>query len=407
MPVDLLDDPVATTEPVMSAAPAPRRGLALLRTAAVESSMTTVAFLLVFGIYGLWLGSTFFNVDARLLDVHENAPILLLGLAVMVSLVAGQFDLSVASMATLTCFLSVGLTVNQGWPFGLVLATCVLVGAIGGLANAALVVGLKVNSFIATLGTGGILVGVSNVYSGGTQITPDGSRTLPGWFTGEHSLGAFGQKFPEWILIACSAAVALAAWHALMRRLPATWPARALMAAAIVAVAVAALVIGLDLPAWWSDTTWTIAVLLAVAGGLWVLLRFTMTGRHLQATGANPTAARLAGVRPGRETTKAFVLGGLLAALAGIVLAANQGSAAPDVGAAFLLPAFAAAFLSTVVLSHGRFSVWGTVLGGVFIVWVGQGLIVGGLTFTWTSIVNGVVLVVAVALSTAIRRSPA
>lgn len=406
MGVELLDETV-TLESAADEAASPRRGLSLLRTAAVESSLTTLAFLVVFGVYGLWLGDTFLNVDARLLDVHQNAPILLLGLAVMISLVAGQFDLSAASMATLTCFLSVGLTVHQGWPFWLVLIVCVLVGVVGGLANAALVVGLKVNSFIATLGVGGILVGASNVYSGGTQITPDGSRTLPGWFSGEHSLGAFGQKFPEWILIAVSAGVTILAWQALHRRLPVRWPARSWAAAGVVAAVLAVLVVVFDLPAWLSGTSWTIAVLLAVAGGLWVLMRFTTTGRHLQATGANPVAARLAGVRPGRETTKAFVLGGLLAALAGVVLAANQGSAAPDVGSAFLLPAFAAAFLSTVVLSHGRFSVWGTVLGGVFIVWVSQGLIVGGLAFTWTNVVNGIVLVLAVALSTAIRRSPA
>jgi ribose/xylose/arabinose/galactoside ABC-type transport system permease subunit len=99
------------------------------------------------------------------------------------------------------------------------------------------------------------------------------------------------------------------------------------------------------------------------------------------------------------------VLGGTLAALAGIVLAANQGSAAPDVAVGFLLPAFAAAFLSTVILSTGQFKVWGTLIGGTFLVWVSQGLIVGGLAFTWTDVVNGVVLTLAVALSTIFRRT--
>ena len=71
----------------------------------------------------------------------------------------------------------------------------------------------------------------------------------------------------------------------------------------------------------------------------------------------------------------------------------------------YLLPAFAAAFLSTVVLSSGRFKVWGTLIGGTFLVWVSQGLIVGGLAFTWTSVVNGAVLIAAVALSTVFRRT--
>ena len=102
--------------------------------------------------------------------------------------------------------------------------------------------------------------------------------------------------------------------------------------------------------------------------------------------------------------SSAFVISGLLSATAGIVLAAIQGSASPDIGAGFLLPAFAAAFLSTVLLSRGRFHIWGTLIGGVFLIWVGQGLVIGGVSFTWIGVINGAVLVGAVALSTALRR---
>jgi ribose/xylose/arabinose/galactoside ABC-type transport system permease subunit len=163
--------------------------------------------------------------------------------------------------------------------------------------------------------------------------------------------------------------------------------------------------LGLGLSKWVDSVSWTIALLFVVGLVIWGLLQFTTYGRYLHATGANPEAARLAGVKPAKETIKAFAIGGVLAALAGIVLAANQGSASPDVATGFLLPAFAAAFLSTVVLSTGRFTVWGAIVGGTFLVWVSQGLIVGGLAFTWTDVVNGVVLVLAVALSTVLRRT--
>jgi ribose/xylose/arabinose/galactoside ABC-type transport system permease subunit len=145
-------------------------------------------------------------------------------------------------------------------------------------------------------------------------------------------------------------------------------------------------------------------VLVVIAAAMWVLLDHTSYGRYLHATGYNPEAARLTGVDTGKETFKAFAIGGVLAAVAGVLLTANQGSAAPDAAATFLLPAFAAAFLSTVVLSAGRFTVWGAVVGGTFLVWVSQGLIVGGLPFTWTDIVNGAVLASAVAMSTVLRR---
>src|SRR5690242_16588759 len=102
---------------------------------AVQGSISFVAFLVIFLIYALWLGEKFTSTDARALDLHQNTPVLMLGLAVLVTLIAGQFDLSVASMATLTSFMVIGLKVNQGWPFAVVIAACLGIGVLGGAFN--------------------------------------------------------------------------------------------------------------------------------------------------------------------------------------------------------------------------------------------------------------------------------
>ena len=372
----------------------------------MQGSLTTIAFLLLFIGYWIWLGDTFVNVDARLLDVHQNAPILILGLAVMVTLIAGQFDLSVGGMATLTTFLSIGLVVQKDWAFGMVLAVCLLAGIIGGLINGLLVVKLGVNTFIATLGTGGVFLGLANVIFGGTQLAPtDESPQLPSWFSGDGSLGSFGEKFPSIIIWIGLAACAYGLFRWIQARRPEGRTATSwnVISGAIVVV-IAAILFALNLPAWVDGVSVTIGVLLIIGLILWVVLRYTTYGRYLYATGANPEAARLAGVKTDRETITAFVIGGVLAASAGVILAANQGAASPDIGTGFLLPAFAAAFLGTVIMSTGRFHVWGTLIGGTFLVWVTQGLIVGGVPFTWTDVINGVVLVAAVAVSTIFRR---
>jgi ribose/xylose/arabinose/galactoside ABC-type transport system permease subunit len=373
---------------------------------AIGPSITFIAFIAIFLIYTIWLGDKFTSTDARVLDLHQNTPILLLGLAVLVTLIAGQFDLSVASMATLTTFLVVGLPINQEWPFLLVLLACAAVGLIGGAVNGFLVVNLRVNTFIATLGTGGVFLGLSTVYSSGTQVVPSaGKGQVPDWFSGANSLGAVGTKFPSFLLWIGLAAAAAMVFLALRRnRPPATEQRRWDMISAGIVVAIAIVLFVLGLPDWVDAVSWTIGVLLIVALGLWLLLDFTTYGRYLRATGSNPVAATLAGIKPGKETFKAFMLGGLLAALAGVILGASQGSASPNAAVGFLLPAFAAAFLSTVILSTGRFHVWGTLIGGTFLVWVSQGLIVGGLPFTWTEVVNGVVLIFAVAFSSIFRR---
>jgi ribose/xylose/arabinose/galactoside ABC-type transport system permease subunit len=379
-----------------------------LGTRQFQGSISFLAFLVVFAGYAIWLGDKFMSTQARFLDIHQNAPVLILGLAVMLTLIAGKFDLSVGGMATLTTFLVIGLKINQDWPFLLVIAVCVLIGLVGGLINGFLVVNLGVNTFIATLGTGGVFAGLASVYGKGTQLSPTGQSKgqIPGWFSGPDSFGSFGHKFPSAIMWVALAALAVCAFLAIRKRRPVsqaarTWDAISVSIVVLVA-AIAVFVVRID--HWVDQVSWTIAVLLGIALLIWVLLGHTTFGRYLHATGSNPEAARLAGVNPGRETVRAFVLGGLLAAIAGIVLAANQGAASPDVATGFLLPAFAAAFLSTVVLSTGRFTVWGAIIGGTFLVWVSQGLIVGGLPFTWTDVVNGIVLIIAVALSTVFFR---
>lgn len=377
-------------------------GLSLVRSTGFVSSISAIAFGLVFIIFGLWLGSSFLSVKARMLDAHANTPVLLVALALAICLIAGEFDLSVGSMVTLTAYLSVGLVVNQNWPMWLVIAASLAVGVLGGLANALLVVVMRVNAFIATLGVGGILLGLSRVYSGGTQLSPTGdSPQLPDWFSGsEGAFGSFQTKTPTWLVLTTLVVLVVAiAWAHAGPTISRTKRVPVLVG---LALSVAVLIIyGSSIP---SSVPMTVAFLLVVTTLLWLVLRYTELGRYLYATGGNTEAARLAGVRVRAVTTGAFVTSGLLSAIGGIVLAARQGSASPDIGVGFLLPAFAAAFLSIVIFSSGRFHVWGTVVGGLFLIFVSQGLIVGGVPFTWAEVLNGSVLVAAVSLSTFFKR---
>jgi ribose/xylose/arabinose/galactoside ABC-type transport system permease subunit len=357
---------------------------------------TPLIFLCIFVVYALWLGGAFVSSNAHLLDLYQNTPVILIALGLTVCLVAGQFDLSVGSMATLTSFLTIGLTAKSGWPLPFALLACLAVAIVGGLLNAFLVVGLRINAFIATLGSGAVFLGASSVYSHGTSITP-GSGEVPGtvshWFTGAGSVSSFTSDAPSWlvavIVLALAGSLLAVAWERLGER-----RARLLVAAACGALGLAGCVIvatgGLHLP-------WVVVMLIVVTEALWVMLRYTIFGRHLYALGGNAAAAGLAGVRVGRATTGAFVIAAVLAGLAGVVLAGNQGAASPGAATPYLLPAFAAGFLSTVLFSTGRFHVWGTLLGGWLIVTVSQGLVIGGVPFTWNEVINGAVLIGAVA----------
>ena len=139
--------------------------------------------------------------------------------------------------------------------------------------------------------------------------------------------------------------------------------------------------------------------MVALAIVLWWLLEYTPIGRYLYGIGGNPQAARLAGIRVGRVTTGAFLLSGLVAAFSGVVLAAQLGSASPDVGGPFLLPAFSAVFLGATQVFPGRVNVPGTLIA-IFLLATGvKGLQLAGAPGYINDLFNGAALIIAVALA--------
>ena len=136
---------------------------------------------------------------------------------------------------------------------------------------------------------------------------------------------------------------------------------------------------------------------------LWWLLEYTPAGRYLYSIGGNPQAARLAGVRVGRITTGAFLVSGLVAAFAGVMLAAELGSSGPDVGGPYLLPAFSAVFLGATQVFPGRVNVPGTLIA-IFLLATGvKGLQLAGAPGYINDLFNGAALIIAVALAARAR----
>lgn len=177
-----------------------------------------------------------------------------------------------------------------------------------------------------------------------------------------------------------------------------------------IVLAVQTMIVGATQPvppnseAWFAITTTTVLgfqvivvyVVVAAVAVWWILTRMT-AGRYIYAVGSNADAARLAGVPVGRHVFLSFVLSGLIAGVGGVLYGSLYGPSL-TYGSALLLPAFAAAFLGSVLL-RGTFNVWGTV-AAVYILATG----IQGLQFVtsaqWlANLFNGVVLIVAVAFA--------
>lgn len=136
---------------------------------------------------------------------------------------------------------------------------------------------------------------------------------------------------------------------------------------------------------------------LAVVAVAWIALAGTRFGRHVYATGGNAEAARLAGVRTRRIVVSVFALSGLAAGLAGVVAASRTISATPSDDFSFVFGVIAAIVVGGTSIAGGTGAVWRTLLGAFFIAFMVNGFNLHQVDPIWQRVIQGVVILVAVA----------
>lgn len=264
--------------------------------------------------------------------MSDNAVLTLVALGIMVPLVVGQFDLSPGFVASFAVMLTAGLLAEQQLHPVIVLIAVLGVGVLIGAFMGVLIGYLHLNSLIVSLGIGSLVAGLVLLYSGG-QIIFQG---IPRGFLAAGQTRLFGF---------------------------------------------------VPLPFLYA---------MGIAAAMWFVLSHRPVGRRLYAAGANPDAAQLIGVDVPRNILFAFIFSSAMACLAGYVQVARLGAGHPTSAQAFLLPAFAAAFLGATSFRPGFYNVWGTVFA-VYLVGIGTtGLFMLGAESYVQPMFNGAVLILAV-----------
>ncbi|WP_233225763.1 ABC transporter permease [Amycolatopsis sp. CA-126428] len=151
--------------------------------------------------------------------------------------------------------------------------------------------------------------------------------------------------------------------------------------------------------------TWPFYIMVVVALVLWYVLERTPAGRRIYATGGSIEAAQLSGIRTSRVMLGALVTGGVVAALAGLLLTSQLSAGDPTVGPGYLLPVIAAVFLGSTQFRGGRFNIWGTVVAAYVLAVGVKGLQLAQLPIWIPDLFNGAALLLAVGLA-AWRRTP-
>jgi len=269
--------------------------------------------------------------------LKRAAPLVILAAGQYFVIVAGEFDLSVGSLVTVVVVVAARLIDGDPGTVWWVIALCLAIGVAVGFVNGVITTRLRVPSFITTLGMLLILAGAVFLWTNGAPR------------------GALADNFRE------------------IGRL------------------------GIDDFPVLEQLPYSVIIMLVLGAGAILLMRAGW-GRRLLAVGDNEQAARLSGVRVENMRTVAFILSGLSAAIAGILLGGFAGVSA-QVGEGLEFEAITAVVLGGVALGGGRGTVLAAMAGALTLEALFTLLNLRGVSGALEDTVQGVIIIVAVAFA--------
>jgi len=305
--------------------------------------------------------SKFLNTQNLVLLATQASFIAVMAVGMTAVIILGGIDLSVGSIYGLAAVVGafalqalqlkvLGPDANSlnaaagGAPWYLAIpigiGVCCLVGAVCGGVSGSMIVGLRVHPFIITLGMMAMLSGLVFVLTRGQSITG-----FPESFTKGFMKMPAGNVYPVPVAI----------------------------------------------------------MVLTMLAGMFVLSQ-TVLGRRIFAIGGNEIAAKYAGIPVGGVKVIVYVASGALAGLSAAMYLGYYGAAAPGAGQGYELDVIAAAVIGGASLSGGRGSAFGAVLGALLVQMIGNGMLVLDIDQSYTQIVKGAAIVVAVVLDQAKAR---
>ncbi|KAA5544441.1 ABC transporter permease [Roseiconus nitratireducens] len=327
-------------------------------------ALALIAIVLLFTIADNAFGSgSFFSGRNARVIINSAALVAVPALGMTLIIIAGGIDLSAGTALTLSgTALAIAFrdytidaqAAGAGTWIALALLGGLGVGVLCGLLNGIIISVTEMVPFIVTLGTMTIFLGLGQVIADESTVYPQ-TEHLPDWLRYLCYTGSNEERY--WIPF-------------------------------------------LPIP-----SSGLIAILL---GGLVAaLLRLTVFGRNIVAVGSSPSTARLCGIRVGATTVWVYALAGIFVAVGALLYFANVKNGNPSDGTGKELEIIAAVVLGGGSLSGGRGSVSGTLVGALIIKTISSGCTMLSIPNTYTHIIIGVIIIVAVLIDGLRNGTPA
>lgn len=313
----------------------PSRRRRLLPMGGWESSLV-VLFLIVVTGFGIWVPGFFDDVSGLLGMAGNFLPFGLVALGLSLVIFTGGIDLSVGATASLAAVVAAQLWAAYGLDIWMAGLIGLALGGVLGAINAAVIVWLRIEPLIATLATSFIYTSAAVAVAGDSPPSgfPDAFNALG---SGALPIGSF--QLPYQLLL-----------------------------------------------------------FVPLATIFWLLLSRSAFGRKLVTVGYNAEAARYSGIRVPRVLVGAYVISGVMAALAGLVLSAYYSAARPDMGDVLLLTTIAMVVLGGVSIFGGEGSMAGVIVAVLLLGYLRQGMLIAGFSDMVTSMLTGAILIGSIAI---------
>ncbi|PYE45224.1 multiple monosaccharide ABC transporter membrane protein [Rhizobium sp. PP-F2F-G20b] len=337
--------------------------------------------------------------------ILQNSFIVIMALGMLLIIVAGHIDLSVGSIVAFTGGLSAVMMVKWGIHYSLVVPLCLVLGGLVGAAQGYWVAYQKIPSFIVTLAGMLVFRGLTYLLLQNRPIGPFPKefQVLSTGFVPD--LLWFANPNPAIVtnlfaLVAVIVLVGLAVYFGMKDRSNNDKHGTenepfVFFAIQMAIIGVVAIFLGFQLSTYRGFPNVLIVMALLIALYTFITTRSTI-GRRIYAMGGNEKAAKLSGINTERLTFLTFVNMGVLAALAGMIIAARLNSATPKAGVGFELDVIAACFIGGASASGGVGKITGAVIGAFIMGVMNNGMSIMGLGIDYQQLVKGLVLLAAV-----------
>lgn len=271
--------------------------------------------------------------------LNQIAPVAIVAMGLSIALSASALDISVAQSADMGA-VAAGLLLTAGASVWETIGIVVLVGVAVGVVNGVVASWIGVSSLITTLAMTFLLQGIELILTHGgaatTLFSLSGSAPVQFARLGQGSVGAVSVSL-------------------------------------LIAIGIVAILLSLE--------------------------RGSILGREIRLVGQNLSAAAAIGIRVRRRFAAAFVISAVVGSLAGLMILAMTGIASPGSGSAYLVEAFAAAYLGGLAGRRPRFGVVEACVGAVYVSILAAGLTLIGANAAVQDVVEGALLILAIGLN--------